>query len=147
MIETRRSSRLCAAVLFAAALFFGPAAHAQQNTTTVNGAITITTGLTYQTLLPALATGTSRRSITIQNNNASDSCYLIFGSNIASQVTSGTTTTSTNLTIGGNTITAQKASILLQAGIPYQRYYPYVPSDALFVTCTTTGDSVYVDTQ
>jgi hypothetical protein len=137
-----------AAVLAAAALFFvSLPARAQQNTTTVNGSISITTGLTYQTLLPALAAGTARRSITVQNNNASDACYLIFGSNISSQVTSGTTTTSTNLTIGGNTITAQKASVLLQAGIPYQRYYPYVPSDALFVTCATTADSVYVDTQ
>lgn len=115
---------------------------------TTNGSVKITTGNTFQALLAAVPIvggqpGT-RHSLTIQNNNASDACYLIVGTN---QVTPATTTLSTSITINGATVTAQQAAIVLTAGIPYQRYFPYVPSDAIYVTCATTGDSVYVDTQ
>ena len=111
--------------------------------TTTNGSIKIATGLTYQTLLAAAAT---RNSLTIQNNQASgtDICYVIVGTN---QITSASTTTSTNITIAGNTVTAAQASIVLSPGQAYTRYYPFVPSDTIYVTCTTTADSVYVDTQ
>jgi hypothetical protein len=122
---TRRLSN-CAAVLVAAALLFAPNALAQTNLATTNNSITIATGLTFQTVLPALAAGAVRRSITIQNNNTgTDNCWLFLGS---------------------GTATAAK-SILLASGGSYQRYYPYVPSDAVQMTCTTTGDSVYIDTQ
>jgi hypothetical protein len=115
---------------------------------TTNNSQTIATGNTYQQLLPALAFGvdSARKSLTVQNNNASDSCYLIIGS-IGGQVVGGTTTTSTNVTINGKTLTAQQASILLTTGVPYTRYLPAIPSDALFVTCANAGDSVYVDVQ
>ncbi len=114
--------------------------------TTNNFAVIITTGLTYQQLLPA---GQNRRSLTIQNNQISgtDVCYFIFGQNITSQITPGVTLTSTNLTIQGNTITAGAASMVLNPGQPYTRFYPYIPSDPMYVTCSTTGDSVYVDIQ
>ena len=118
------------------------------NAPTTNGSVSITTGLTYQTLLAAAPTRAdgrpSRNSLTIQNNNASDACYLVIGTN---QITAGTTTTSSTITIGGSSITAAKASIVLSAGQSYQRYFPYVPGDAIYATCATTGDSLYVDTQ
>lgn len=119
-----------------------------ENRTTLNQSVKITAGLTYQNVLPTnIATNANgtpevRNALTIQNNNASDSCYLIIGT-VA--VTPGTTTTSSNLAIAGATITAQQASILLQAGGSYQRYWPYVPSDAIYGTCATTGDSLYID--
>jgi hypothetical protein len=116
---------------------------------TVNGAAKITTGLTYQLLLPALAgTTTVRQSITIQNNQASgtDACYLIFGANVT--IVAGTTTTSsTSIVTGNSALTSAQASIVLTPGQAWTRYFPFVPSDAIYVTCATTGDSVYVDTQ
>ena len=121
----RRTWRYCALVL-TGALFFVPQALAQTNLATINNSTTITTGGTFQTVLPALGTGAVRRSITIQNNNTgTDNCWVFLGSGAAT--------------------TAR--SILLASGGSYQRYYPYVPSDAVQMTCTTTGDSVYIDTQ
>lgn len=114
--------------------------------TTTNFAVTITTGLTYQQLLPA---GQNRRSLTIQNNQISgtDICYITFGQNITGQVTAGVSNTSTNFTINGNTVPAGGASLILNPGQSYTRFYPYIPSDVIYVTCSTTGDSVYVDIQ
>lgn len=104
--------------------------------------ITITTGNTFQQALPALAATAQRRSLTIQNNNASDSCYLLIGGPwVAGD------TTSTSRTINGVSLTAIKGAILLLAGQAYTRYFPYVPSDLILATCATTGDSLYVDTQ
>ena len=121
----RRTWRYCALVL-TGALFFVPQALAQTNLATINNSTTITLGGTFQTVLPALGTGAVRRSITIQNNNTgTDNCWVFLGSGAAT--------------------TAR--SILLASGGSYQRYYPYVPSDAVQMTCTTTGDSVYIDTQ
>ena len=114
--------------------------------TTNNYSVTITTGLTYQLLLPA---GQNRRSLTIENNQISgtDVCYLIFGQNITSQITPGVTLTSTNLTIQSNTVTAGAASLILNPGQAYTRFYPYIPSDPIYVACSTMGDSLYVDIQ
>jgi hypothetical protein len=93
---------------------------------TVNGSATITTGNTFQTVLATLpGTSTRRQSLTVENNNASDSCWLFVGGGSA---TKGT-------------------SILLLPGGSYSRYWPYVPSDAIQATCTNTSDTLYVDTQ
>lgn len=115
---------------------------------TVNGSVKITTGNTFQQILPSITTNAAaiRQSLTIQNNQTTtDNCFIIIGGN--GQITSGTTTLSTNITIGGVTVTAEQASILLTPGLPYQRYWPYVPSDAIYGTCTTSSDSLYIDTQ
>jgi hypothetical protein len=144
----RRLSSLTAVALLAAAFFWASPSRAQiTNAATINGSVKITTGNVYQTLLPALgAPPAIRRSLTIQNNQATgtDSCYLIIGTN---QIVPGTTAIASNITIAGNTITAAQASIVLPPGVSYTRYYPYVPSDAIYGTCTTTADSIYVDTQ
>lgn len=105
----------------------GAAALAQViNAATTNGSVLIATGNTFQTVLAALgAPPAQRRSLTIQNNNASGNCYVFVGA----------TTASTPI------------SILLLPGGSYARYYPYVPSDAIQGTCATTGASLYVDTQ
>jgi hypothetical protein len=129
---------------------------------TINGSAKITTGLTYQTLLSSIqgatpnsgASGaaglsqtTQRQSLTIENNNVSgtDTCYIIIGSTWG--VVPGTTTTSSTSTFAGGTVTAAQASITLAVGASYTRYWPYVPPDAVYGTCTTNGDSIYVDTE
>ena len=97
---------------------------------TTNTAVSITTGNTFQTILSSVASGSNaRRSLTIQNNNASDSCWLAFGVG----VTAGTAT--------------KAGSILLLAGGSYVRYFPYVPSDEIEATCATTADTLYVAIQ
>jgi hypothetical protein len=122
-----------------------------QNISTLNLSTLITTGGTYQQLLPSILTSpvSFRRSLTIKNNQISgtDVCFLLFGSNIVVQVTAGVTTVSTNLTVNGVTMSAAAASYTLNPGEPYPRYFPYIPGDLFFVTCSTTGDSVYADIQ
>lgn len=99
---------------------------------TVNASAVIVTGNTYQTILAATASpnDTSRRSLTIQNNNTNnDNCWIIFGQGI----------TAANATKG--------KSILLGPGGSFQRYYPYMPSDEIEATCATSSDTIYVDRQ
>jgi FtsP/CotA-like multicopper oxidase with cupredoxin domain len=112
---------------------------------TNNASAKIATAYTYQQLLPSVPVGSgARRSLTVQNNNATDTCWVIVGT---TQITPATTVTNTNITIGGATVTAAQASIELLAGASYTRYYPYSPSDIIYGTCQTAGDSIYVDTQ
>lgn len=93
------------------------------NLATTNRSVTIAAGNTFQTILAASLT---RNSITIQNNQTTtDNCWVFIG---AGNATAGT-------------------SILLAPGGSYQRYFPFVPSDAIQATCATTSDTLYVDTQ
>ena len=135
--------RFIAAALFA--LLFVSTADAQSVTAVTSASpVLITTGLTYQQVLPSV-TLNNRRSITIQNNNASDNCELIIVG-VGSPWLVGDTTASSR-SVNGVSLTALKASIVLQPGQSYTRYFPYIPSDQFLATCTTTGDSLYVDTQ
>lgn len=122
-----------------AALFLSSPALAQGTKLTNAVPTKITTGLTYQVLLAA---SSNRQSLTIQNNNASDGCWIIVGG-----PWQAADTTATARTINGVSLTALQASISLSAGGSYTRYYPWVPGDAILGTCTTTADSIYVDTQ
>jgi len=132
------------------ALLFAPSAQAQVLISpalaqtgqfpTQNGSVKITTGLTYQVLTPA---GQNMRSLTIQNNNASDSCWIEISGLVT---TSMTTTTPTNLGVTGNMTPAQ-VSILLAPGGSYGRYYPNIPKGPIVGTCPANTDSLYVDWQ
>jgi hypothetical protein len=114
-------------VLFAL-VFASPAfAQAPQMRGTVNGSVVITLGNTFQTVLAAAASPIRRNSLSIQNNNSTDSCWIVIGGALGS-ATKGT-------------------AILLLAGGSYTRYWPYIPSDAIHATCATTNDTLYVDTQ
>lgn len=113
-----------AAILFAL-LLAGPAVAQSIVAQTTNSSVAITAGGTFQTILAAVTQNNQRRSLTISNNNATDSCRLFIGSGTA--------------TVGN--------SIMLLPGGSYTRYYPYIPSDAIQATCTTTADTLYVDTQ
>jgi hypothetical protein len=92
------------------------------NKKTTNNSVVIVTGNTFQTVLAA---NSNRASITIENNNATDSCWV---------------------TVDGGSPT-KAIAILLLAGGSYQRYFPYVPSGAIQATCATANDTLYVDTQ
>jgi hypothetical protein len=105
-------------------------AGAQNNRATINHSRTVVAGNTFQKILSA---GTPW-SITIENNNASDSCWIAFGVS-----ENGTPITA------GNATKAQ--SVLLLPGGSWARYYPYVPSDEIEGTCASTSDTLYVDTQ
>lgn len=95
------------------------------NRSTVNASAIITTGNTFQQILPSIIGNSQaqRQALTIENNNASDSCWLYIGA--------GTPT--------------KGAAILLLAGGSYTRYWPFVPSDAFQATCATSSDTLYVD--
>jgi hypothetical protein len=102
---------------------------------TINGSVTIATGNTFQQVLAAttFAVDQQRKSLTIHNNNTTDNCWIAFGA------------------VNGVAITAANAtkaeSILLLPGGSYQRYFPYVPSDAIIGTCASNSDTLYIDTQ
>lgn len=92
---------------------------------TTNRSTTITVGGTFQTVT---AVSSTRMSITIQNNNplsGTEYCYIYVGVGTASTA----------------------ASIVLGPGGSYQRYWPNIPSDPIQATCTTTNDTLYIDTQ
>lgn len=89
--------------------------------TTSNQSAVITAGNTFQTIL----TAGNRNSLTIQNNNATDSCWIFIGSGSATKAT----------------------SILLLAGGAYTRYWPFIPTDVIQATCTNTNDTIYLDIQ
>ena len=112
-------------VLLALVLATPAFTQAPQMRPTVNGSVVIAAGNTFQTVLAAAVSPVRRNSLTISNNNATDSCWIFIGSAVA----------------------AKGTSILLLAGQGYTRYYPYIPSDAIQATCATTADTLYVDTQ
>ena len=121
--------RLSAALLILLGLMALASAQSRPTTrATLNVAVTIATGNTFQSILTAVASGgNARQSVTIQNNNTNnDSCWLF---------------------IGPTASATKGASILLAPGGSYQRYYPYVPSDNIAATCTTSNDTLYLDWQ
>lgn len=120
--------------LFLILLLFPSLAFAQSNqpypkaVATVNKSAVITTGNTFQVVLPIILLA-NRRSLTIQNNNTSDTCWITFGTGV----------TAANA--------AKASSIALSAGQAYTRYYPYVPSDEIEGTCASNSDTLYIDVQ
>ena len=113
---------------------------------TLNYSATIAIANQFQTLVPANTFGvdSQRKSLTIQNNNTTDPCYI----NVDGAVPNGTASTTTVTTLNGK-VTAIQASIYLTAGGSYGRYMPYLPSGAITGMCTNASgtDSIYVDIQ
>jgi hypothetical protein len=104
-------------------------AAAQVTRATVVVPTTIATGNTFQTILAAGA----KFSIEIVNNNATDSCWITYGT-----LSNGTKITAGNAT----TATAE----LLMPGGSFQRYSPSstVPTDEFEATCATSADTLAV---
>lgn len=128
-------SAILALALFTGSAFAQTAVSGKPiNRSTVNDSVTITTGNTFQQVLPSnFGTTVQRQALTLENNNASDSCWIAFGT------VSGTAITAANAT--------KAESILLLAGGSYTRYWPFVPSDAFVATCATSSDTLYLDVQ
>lgn len=108
---------------------------------TINNSAKITTGLTYQTVLPL----GQYKSIIIESNNTnaqSDTCYVEGSGKIPAG-----NTTSTNVTTPNGTMTSAQASATLGYNGSYTRTWPLIPPGPFVVTCTTTGDSVYIEVQ
>ena len=96
------------------------------NRATVNTPVVVAAGNTFQQVLPSiLESSTQRQSLEIQNNNTTtDSCWVFVG-----PIANATKAT---------------AIILDQAhGTAYTRYWPFVPSDQISVTCANTSDTMY----
>jgi hypothetical protein len=100
---------------------------------TTDSSVVIVTGNTFQAVLAAPVARALRQSLTIQNNNATDSCWITFGTKSGTLITAGNAT--------------KANSILLLAGGSYTRYYPFIPSDEIEGTCATSSDTLYVDKQ
>lgn len=119
---------------------------AQTAIPTVNNSVKVTTGLTYQQILPSTNVAgapTSRNALQIENNNTNtDNCWI----NDDGTVAVGNTT-STSVTVNGTAMTAAQASILLIPGGSYTRYYPHTPNGAIVGTCTNSADSIYAAIQ
>lgn len=93
---------------------------------------------------PAPATGGGCTTApTVNLVSALDACWI----EISGAVAVGNTL-STAVTIPGQTAsTAQAVSILINSSQHYDRYSPHGPTGPIVGTCTTTGDSLYVDWQ
>jgi hypothetical protein len=118
-----RMKRFLAVLL---ALCIAGPAFGQTVAQTTNASVTITTASVFQQVLASVLLTSSRRSLTIQNNQTStDNCWIFLGAGTATKA----------------------ASILLAPGQSYTRYYPYIPNDEIQATCATAADSLYVDFQ
>lgn len=112
----------------------GSLAHAQMvvkgsasDISTVNSSGAVTTGGTFQQVFPSTIGTNKRQSVTIQNNETgTDNCWVYIG-----PIASAT----------------EAKAILLTPGSSYQRYWPYVPSDQISITCSGNGDLFYADSQ
>lgn len=126
--------RLIAAAAIYAALVAGACAQTTPLSSTPKSK-SIASGLTFQ----LLADSANRRVIEIENNNttSTENCWVLVGG----PWQAGDTTASVR-SIDGASITASKDAWLLQPGGSFTRYYPYIPSDPILVTCTNAGDSV-----
>lgn len=112
---------------------------AQNALVTNNRSFAISVGNTYQLLM---ATNQNYNSLTIQNNNTADNCFI----EVSGLVAVGNTT-ATNVTTSAATVTSAQASMIIGPLGSYVRYYPNLPRGPIVATCATSGDTLYVDTQ
>jgi hypothetical protein len=86
--------------------------------------VTIAAGNKFQQIVPSNNTGTDRHALTIQNNASNgDNCWVYVGGDKPSK----------------------DGSIVLTPGKSYDRYWPFVPSDAIQATCASASDNLYVE--
>lgn len=116
-----------------------PAYAAQNALVTNNRSLTISVGNTFQVIM---ALNQNYNSLTIQNNNTADNCFI----EVSGLVAAGNTT-ATTVTTSAATVTSAQASMIIGPLGSYVRYYPNLPRGPIVATCATSGDSLYVDTQ
>lgn len=138
MTKRRIAAALTALLLLlcaAASWEFVRPALAQNARGTIVVPTVIAAGGTYQQILPA----GMKFGIIIQNNNASDSCTITYGT---------LSTTGQQINVANANATAGNA-FLLTAGGSFNRFSPssYVPSDPILGTCASTSDTLRVEYQ
>jgi hypothetical protein len=102
----------------------GSATFAQTPPAATNKVVTIDTANKFQQVLAL--TGTKLRMVRIINNNTNgDSCWVFVGRGGASK----------------------EGSYEVPPGKEYLRYPPFVPSDAIQATCTSSSDTLDVEYQ
>jgi hypothetical protein len=108
----------------AIALLLRSAAFAQTLPAPTNTVVTINTANKFQQALAS--SGTARRMLRMTNNNNNgDSCWVFVGSGQASK----------------------EGGYAVLPGKEYLRYPPFVPSDAIQVTCASSSDTLDVEYQ
>lgn len=89
--------------------------------------VTIVTGNKFQQILPENSTGKDRRALLIENKNTNgDSCWVFVGTGKASK---------------------EESDQVVASGGEYVKYWPFVPSDAIQVTCASSSDALSVEYQ
>jgi hypothetical protein len=87
--------------------------------------VTIETGNKFQQLLASSAA--ERRMLRLSNNNTNgDSCWVF---------------------VGGGRASKEQSYAVLTPGKVYVRYWPFVPSDTIQVTCTSSSDTLDLEYQ
>lgn len=90
----------------------------------------IISGNTFQSILPANG---SRGSVQIENNNATDTCWISYGFISGAAITAG------------NAVKGDAVELLPGGSIG--RYWPLTISEEIVGTCTGTNDTMRVDWQ
>lgn len=98
--------------------------HASAAQTGTGNLVAIAAGNKFQQIVPSNNSGTDRHALTIQNNaNNGDNCWVYVGGDKPSK----------------------DGSVVLAPGKSYDRYWPFVPSDAIQATCASASDNLYVE--
>lgn len=112
----------------------------------ISGVLTLVNHGNYSAPAPSPTSATGGGCTTAPTVNlvqAFDNCWI----EISGAVVAGNTL-STAVTIPGQSAsTAAAVSIVMGSGLTYARYSPHGPTGPIVGTCTTTGDSLYVDWQ
>lgn len=138
MIKRRIAASLAGLLLLFGALaswqFVRPALAQNARTTRIVPTV-IAAGGTFQQILPA----GQKFGFFIQNNNATDSCNVIFGT---------LSTTGAQVTVANGNATAGNSFLLTTGGV-INMFSPnaYVPSDPILATCANTSDTLAVYVQ
>jgi hypothetical protein len=116
---------LGAASLAIACLLSSSRTFAQQPPIQTKNSVTIITGNKFQQILPENNTGKDRRALVIGNENTNgDNCWVFVGAGRASK---------------------EQSDRVLAPGDEYLEYWPFVPTDAIQVTCASSLDSLSVE--
>jgi hypothetical protein len=98
---------------------------AQQLLSPAKNIVTIVTGNKFQQILPENNTGKDRRALVIDNQNPNrDTCWVF---------------------VGGGRASKEESDRVLAPGDEYAEYWPFVPSDAIQVTCASTSDTLSLE--